>query len=80
MLKNSGYCADSVADYNLCPQELNISSNALTIRHIGIPENVFFDKFKAFNPQPDELWRCAKIKGRDRPNGLTASNIIQDIH
>ncbi|MCD4652515.1 hypothetical protein K8T06_01105, partial [bacterium] len=56
-LKKSGYCADSIHDYNLCPQELNISSNALSIRRIGVPENDLFDKFKAFSPQSDELGR-----------------------
>ena len=55
LLKKSGYCADSVADYNLCSQELNISFNTPTIRRIGVPVTGLFDKFKAFNPQTDEL-------------------------
>ncbi|MCD4652400.1 hypothetical protein K8T06_00515, partial [bacterium] len=57
LLKKSENCTDSVADFSLCPQELNISFNALLIRHIRVPENGLFDKLKAFNPQSDELWR-----------------------
>ena len=57
LLKKSEYCIDSIADFNLCSQELNISFNALTFRHIGVPVTGLFDKFKVFSPQPDELCR-----------------------
>ena len=48
LLKKSEYRTDSATDFNLCPQELNISFNALAIRHIGVPVTGLLDKFKVF--------------------------------
>ena len=66
LLKKSEDCADSIPDFNLCPQELNISFNGLNIRHIGVPVTGLFDKLKAFSPQLDELCRYIDKNLADR--------------